>query len=121
MFLFYRYYSKGGTRNIPYFSALCAVVFLIYIHLFQVLIVLRKVDDVLPMKQDDPHPLQYGKLALFLLPIFLIVGFLLKPKDIKYLDYEDDEIRKGNTYLLIYVITSVILLFLLMFLVPAKG
>jgi hypothetical protein len=115
MYLFYRYYSTGGTARIPYFSALCAVVFLIYIHIFQVLIVLNRV-NLLPMEDGDLKIEKYGKLALFLLPIFLIVARLVKPKDLKHVVYDSVKIKKGGIYLVIYIVLSLALLFVLMFL-----
>ena len=117
MYLFYRYYSTGGTRRIPYFSSLCAVVFLIYIHIFQILIILNRV-DLLPMGKDDARIEKYGKAAIFLLPIFLIISFLVKPQDLKNISYDEAQIKKGNIYLIIYVVASVILLFVLMFAFP---
>jgi energy-coupling factor transporter transmembrane protein EcfT len=115
MYLFYRYYNKGGTRRIPYFSALCAVVFLIYIHIFQLLIILDRV-SLLPMKKDDLRIEKYGKVALFLLPIFLIVAFLVKPSELKALNYSDETVEKGNVNLVIYIISTILLLFTLMIL-----
>jgi hypothetical protein len=115
MFILYRYYSKGGTKHIPYFSALCAVVFLIYIHIFQVLIIFNKVDDILPMNEHDARITKYWKLALFLLPIFFIVAALVKPKDLENLSYDERKIRRGGIFLIIYSITSFVLLFVLAF------
>lgn len=114
MFLFYRYYTKGGTFRIPYFSALCATVFLIYIHVFQVFIVLDKV-NFFPMRKDDLKIIKYGKLALFLLPIFILVSYLIKESDLKHLEYDEKQIKSGGTFLVLYVILSVVLLFALMF------
>ena len=114
MYLFYKYYSKGGTKQIPYFSALCAVVMLIYIHIFQVLIVLDKV-DLLPMKKGDTRIDKYWKLALFLLPIFFIISFLVKPSDLKNLTYNEEKVKRGGVYLVMYIIFNTVLLFALMF------
>lgn len=114
MFLFYKYYSKGGTHRIPYFSALCATVFLIYIHVFQLLIILDKV-DLLPMQAEDVKIVKYFKLAAFLLPIFLIIGYMVRESDLKTTVYDEEKIRKGGVYLILYIVFSVILLFVLMF------
>ena len=95
MFLFYRYYSTGGTYRIPYFSALSATVFLIYLHVFQVLIILDRV-SWLPMYPSDTKIVKYGKLALFLLPIFLIIAVLVKENDLRGADYDEGEIRRGG-------------------------
>jgi hypothetical protein len=114
MFLFYRYYSTGGTYRIPYFSALCATVFLIYIHIFQLLIILDKV-NFLPMNANYSKLLNYGMFALFLLPIFLIVAIVAKEKDLEDVNYDEEKIKKGGVNLIIYIVSSVVLLFVLMF------
>lgn len=116
MFILYRYYSKGGTRDIPYFSSLCAIVLLIYLHIFQVLILLDKVDEVLPMKSDDERGIKYFKLAVFLLPVFLVVAFLVKPRDLKDMQYDEQKVKWGGIYLILYAISSFTLLFVLILL-----
>lgn len=119
MYLFYRYYSKGGTKRIPYFSALCAVVFLIYILLFQILIIINKV-DLLQIEKEDLRIEKYGKLALLFLPVFLIVAYLVKPNDLRNAVYSEDKIRRGGIFLTVYVISSVLILFLLIFATTIK-
>lgn len=119
MFLFYRYYSKGGTYKIPYFSALCATVFLIYIHVFQVLIVSDAV-ELLPMNTSDSKVLKYGKLALFLLPIFIIVWLLVPENSLRNTNYADEIVKSGGRNLVIYIILSVALLFSLALLMANK-
>lgn len=57
----------------------------------------------------------YLKFALFSVPIFLIVAFLVKEKDLKELQYDNKKIQRGGVYLVIYCITSFLLLFLLAF------
>lgn len=114
MFTLYRYYSKGGTRRIPYVSALLAVVFLIYLHIFQVLIIFNKV-DLLPMRTEQSQIIKYYKLAIFLLPIVLTIGFLVKEKDLRDAEYDDELINRTGKYLVLYAVLSVILLFVLMF------
>lgn len=119
MFLFYRYYSKGGTYKIPYFSALCATVFLIYIHIFQALIVFNAV-ELLPMNTGDSKVLKYGKLALFLLPIFIIVWLLVPENFLRNANYADEKVKSGGRNLVIYIILSVALLFSLALLMANK-
>jgi hypothetical protein len=114
MFLFYQYYSTGSTHRIPYFSTLCAVVFLAYLHIFQILVILDKV-DWLPMQADDEKIIKYGKLAIFLLPVFLILAFLIRERDLKNMNYDQSVIKNGNIRLVAYIVLSFILLFVLMF------
>jgi hypothetical protein len=113
MYIFYKYYSKGGTRDIPYFSALMATVFLIFIHLFQLLIITDKVDLFLPTDRDELRILRYAKAALFLLPIALFVGLSVKKSDLAAANYEDSFVKKAGAYLVLYIVLSVSLLFAL--------
>ena len=113
MYLFYRYYSKAGTRRIPYFSALGAVVFLIYIHIFQVLIIFDQV-SLLPLDGNDAPIMRYGKLALVFLPIFVLIALLVKPSDLKSLNYDKNKVRLGGIRLIVYIAVNVVLLFVLM-------
>lgn len=114
IYIFYRYYSKGGTKRIPYFSALCAVVFLIYIHLFQLLILIDQV-NLLPLRSNDSKIEKYGKVALFFLPIFFLVYSLIKPSDIQNFRYPIEKVKRGGIFLIVYIIASLTLLFILMF------
>lgn len=120
MYILYRYYSKGGTRDVPYFSALCAVVLLIYIHIFQILIILNKVDAVLPIREGDDRVLKYFKLGLFLLPVFLIVYLLVRPRDLENVSFDEAKVKRGGIYLIIYSIISFILLLVLAFIFLRK-
>ena len=108
MFLFYRYYSTGGTYRIPYFSALSATGFLIFLHIFEILIIINKV-NWLPMKETDNKVVEYGKVALCLLPIFILIAFLVKEKNLKQLEYDEDKIKRGGRNLIVYVILSILL------------
>lgn len=90
-------------------------VFMIYIHIFQILIVLDKVDDIFPLKAGDDRFTKKWKMALFCLPIFLVVAYLVKPKDLKRATYDEDKVRRGGTYLIIYGITSFVLWIVLMY------
>ena len=115
MYLLYRYYSKGGTKDIPYFSALCAVVFLIYIHIFQILILLNKA-ILISIKENDQRMTKYIFLGLLLLPIGYTIYTLAKPSVVMKLQYSAEKIKRGNTNLIIYIISNIILLFAMMFL-----
>lgn len=115
MYLFFRYYSTGPTRSIAYFKALSAVAFLIYFHIFQILIIIGQVDNVIPINEGDFQITKYWKMALFLLPIFLLLYFLIKPQDLQDLEYDESKIKRGNIYLIVYCISSFILLFVLAF------
>jgi len=115
MYLLYRYYSTGPTRDFAYFKALGVIVLLIYLHIFQILILLGVAQPLFATFKNDLQITKYGKMAIFLLPLFLLIYFLVKPKDIKDLKYDHSKIKRGNIYLITYSISSFILLFALAF------
>lgn len=115
-FLFYRYYSTGGTRRIPYFSTLCALAMMFYIHLFQILILIDRVEDIIPGGSNETRPIKYLKMGLFFLPIFLLLAYFIRKKELAQMNYDRLIVRKGYFYLVGYLILSfAILIFLILY------
>jgi len=114
MFLFYKYYLKGKqTQDIPYISALCAVVIMLIIHLLQIAAIILIFTNKDILLTHDSKLIQYIKVAIYSALVFLIIGFLVKRKDLEVAVYSDEVIKKGNKYLLLYVISSIMILMLL--------
>ncbi|MBN8687579.1 MAG: hypothetical protein J0M10_11180 [Chitinophagales bacterium] len=112
-FLFYRYYSTGGTRRIPYFSTLCALAMMLYIHLFQILILINRVDDIIPGGGNETRPVKYLKMGLFFIPIFLLLANVIRKKELEQMSYDKVVVRKGYLSLVGYLILSFAVLILL--------
>lgn len=110
-YLFYRYYLKGPRREIPYFSTLSALTLLLYIHICQIL-VLFDWTNILP-KAKKTEPIGWVAMALFMLPIFLLVRLVIKEGDLKKIEYSPKKIKRGNILLIGYCVLSVTLLILL--------
>jgi hypothetical protein len=53
------------------------------------------------------------KMGLFMLPIYFLFRWIIKESELKTLTYEEGKVKKGNTWLVIYIIFSVALLVLL--------
>lgn|GEM_PF-825725 len=106
MYLFYRYFSTGRTYRIPYLSALSATGFLIFLHVFETLILMKKL-NWLPMDRGNSRIVEYGDIVQCLIPIFIILTLLIKEKDLLQLEYSDDKIRSGGRNLILYVVFSV--------------
>ena len=73
-YLFYRHYSTGATKDIPYFSTLCALVMLFGLHMFQILVITDQM-GMLPIKSTNTRAANFFLIALFLVPVFFITGF----------------------------------------------
>jgi len=117
-YLFYRYYSTGPTKDIPYVSTLCALTMLFGLHFFQVIILFDK-QNLLPGDQ-------YGKvqgyivMAVYFTVILLLLTFLIRHSDLKNAKYAEHQIKRGNIYLIGYIIISILLIPLIAILKKGK-
>jgi len=89
------------------------------LHLFQLLVIFNKA-NLIP--SDDSHTkLQnYGRVAIFLIPFFLIFSLFIKKTELKQMKYDEYKIKKGNFLLVIYIISSILLLGFLIFINRVK-
>ncbi|HEX4876724.1 MAG TPA: hypothetical protein VFV31_08640 [Chitinophagaceae bacterium] len=110
-YLFYNYYSTGSRKEIAYLSSLLAMCLLFYIHLFQGLILFGGT-SIMPTGSKSEIS-TWIKMGLFMLPIYFLFRWIIKESDLKTLKYEQGKIKKGNTWLVIYIVVSVALLVLL--------
>lgn len=114
-YLFYRYYSTGPTKSIPYFSTLCALVMLIGLHIFQ-LIVLFNATSILPSSgaaPGVPRLINYFRWALMIAPLFVIMTLLVKRSELQSMHYDETKVKRGYFYLIAYIVLSVAFLILL--------
>ena len=115
-YLFYRYYSKGGTKAIPYFSTICALVLLLSLHIFQFLVIFNGMSLVGLGSNAEPGSarlIKYLKIALLTSPLFLLFSFLIKKSELQSMHYSETKIRRGYIYLVIYIVFSFSLLMFL--------
>lgn len=110
-YLFYRYYSTGPRRQIAYLSSILALCLLFYIHLFQVSILVGGT-NIIPAG-DKSKISSWVMMAFFMLPVFLLFRWIIKESVLKTLVYKAEKIRKGNIFLVIYIVLSFALLVLL--------
>ena len=107
-YLFYRYYSTGPTKRIPYFSTLCALALIALFHIFQILIILNAT-DFLPASGAKPgmdRLMKYIEWAIFTAPLFLLLSLLIKKKELETMHYDERKIKRGYIVLIIYIILS---------------
>jgi hypothetical protein len=118
-FLFYRYYS-GGRRpdSTPYFSTMCAMTFLVFLHLLQILILFGKL-SLIPLNASDGKGIKRVVILFIMLPIYLLMTQLVKKKRLDKMkeeySYSWDKIFNWNVWLIVYIILSFSLIFILAF------
>ena len=116
-FLFYRYYS-GGKRpdTTPHFRTVLSLTFIGFIHLFQLLIILDKV-NLIPIGEADGKMYKRWVMFCIMFPIAIVVALLFPKKEMVSLQslYQDkpELIRKGNRILIVYIVVNFCLIFLL--------
>lgn len=118
-YLFTRYYSKGPKANISYFSTMCSMTLLGFMHLMQILIIIAKV-KLIPITSSTEKPIKYITFLVVMIPIYFLMTFLYKKSDFPLLKEKYDtnwnKVFKGNILLVIYIICSFTLIFVLTFL-----
>jgi hypothetical protein len=107
--LFYRYYSTGPTKDIPYFSTLCALVMLLVLHIFQIL-VLFNIFSFYPVGTANNRWVHFLMIAVCLIPLFVLMSVLIPKSQLDATHYDERIIRRGNIGLVCYIICSVALL-----------
>ena len=112
-FLFYRYYSTGPTKDIPYFSTLCALTMIAYLHLMQLLVVTHQVDIIIPIKSTDTKATKFLIMSLVFLVILFPLSMLIKKEELKSMSFPSDKIKRGNIFLIIYIILTMAVLIIL--------
>ena len=105
-FLLYRYYSKNGyAQSIPYFGAITSLTIFLFIHLVQEFAILH-MEIFIPTDGDELKPINWLKMFMFLLPLFIVLCLLIKKDDLTKNNYEESKIRRGYLWLIAYGIAS---------------
>ncbi|MCE3282060.1 MAG: hypothetical protein K0Q66_797 [Chitinophagaceae bacterium] len=112
-FLFYRYYSTGITKDIPYISTICALAMLTFMHLLQLLLVTSLYDIIMPSTANDPRIIGFLKMLIVAIPIFLFLCLLIREEELKRLKYTKEQRKKGYFVLIAYIIFTIVTLVLI--------
>lgn len=110
-FLFYRYYSTGATKYIPYFSTLSALVMLVGLHIFQLILLFYGIDFFKANSRTRTE--NFLVIAILLIPLFLLMSVFIKESQLKQLKYDKSKIKRGNLLLIVYIFCSIAFLLLL--------
>lgn len=69
--------------------------------------------NIIPTDGSQAKLSNWIEMALFLLPFFLLFRFLINERMLKEMKYDKAKIKRGYTWLVIYVVLSFALLILL--------
>lgn len=113
-YLFYRYYSKGATKDVAYIKTVGSTVLLILINFWIVLILLNPT-DLIPDTTNVSKGIKYLKMALYTSPLILFFFIFIKERDLKAMSYDEHKVKRASMYLWTYVIFSFVVMIALMF------
>lgn len=114
VFLFYRYYSTGKTSGIPIANTVFALSMLFILNFYSLLSLFNGTGFI--PSADSTHRLEtLFKTFIFISPVLLLFWFCvlrLKPENMQY---DKKLIKKGQTYLVLYIVFSMALLVFISF------
>lgn len=110
--LFYKYYSTGPTKDIPFVTTMCALVMIMGMHMFQILIITKNM-YIIPTERYRSREENYFIIALYSAPLFLIAALIILMSDYKKCKYPKDVMKRGYRNLIIYIVFEMALLIFL--------
>lgn len=110
LYLFYRYYDKGSTREIAYEAALLALIFVLFLNIFSILLYFSIPDIYFPNSSAVPKFKKYIVGFLILIPVLFLFKNAFKKHEIINVKMNKNEIRIGYFIVVSYILCSVILL-----------
>ncbi len=113
-YLFYRYYSKHIDYYGKYGHTIMSLVILLFLHLIQLLLFIN--NSTIFSYFLSPNKLaDIINFALLLSPGIILFLVFLRESDLQTMSYDDALIKKGNIYLIAYIILSMALLVFLIY------
>ncbi len=117
LFLFYHYYDKGSTKSIAYFSALTALIMVIFLNSFAMIIYFDFAQRNPDYSSRTPMSIKYLIGFIIFIPIFFILKKIFKKENILKIEMDKSTMRKGYFIIVSYIILS---LFMLIYIIQNK-
>ena len=112
LFLFYKYYDKGSTKEIAYESSIIALIMIIFINIFS-LILLTGVVTYLPFSGNARWLKYIIAFIFYVFPSYILIRKRFKKEDILRTEMKSSSIKKGYFLIVSYILISVITLIFL--------
>lgn len=109
LYVLYNYYKKWG-EDIAYFSAVSALLFMIFMNLLTFLLFFRYEGFLIPDK-EIPIYIKYLVVSILLLISFFVVRHFIPENHVLALRNDNIDFRRDKIAVFIYIILSVLLLF----------
>jgi hypothetical protein len=106
-FLYYKYYSTGPTSSVAYIKTVCVMVTVTFIIIYNIFI-WTDFQSNLQYFNSNSEGMKFLEFVINTLPLFLFYLILFPEKKVKQMKYPESKIKKGNIYLLIGSILSIL-------------
>jgi hypothetical protein len=110
LFLFYRYYDKGSTKNVAYFSAITALLMVLFLNVYSFLIFTKIDENYLTFQENTPRWQKYAVVLFIVLPIYWVMIRVFKKDDILKVTMDNCSIKRGYILAVAYITLSVAVL-----------
>lgn len=112
--LFYQNLKNKGNE-IPYILTVGFVMISVVMHFFQLIIVLKLPPDTLTIIKFENLKIQrWLNSVTFLTPVLILILFFIKRSDLEKYEFSENQLRRANTYSILYFILSLLFLFFLL-------
>jgi hypothetical protein len=112
LFLFYKYYDKGSTKDIAYFSALAALLIVIYLNTLTVLIISGVLKKHPEISEETPIYIKYILGYIIIIPAMFVLKIIFKKEDVLKIEMGNAAMRNGYILIVLYIIISITMLIL---------
>ena len=110
VYLLYRYYDKDSTKSIAYESAILISVVVLLINFLTIMGLLGLRDKIKLLGGDDSRIIEYIKVAVYTTLAYFGLSLLFKKKNIKGLQYDGEEIKRGYFFVVAYGLFSFVMM-----------
>ncbi len=66
--------------------------------------------DVIPYDDRDSKLYEYAKIIMFFIPVYVVLTFIFKKKEIIALEYDKVKMKRGYTWLIVCAVLSFLFL-----------
>ncbi len=115
IYTFYDYYRTGPTASIPFFSAITAIVMILFMNLAVIVLNIKNYFslDYKFYSLNDSEITKWLKSACLVLPLYLLCFLFFKKTKVDKIKLTDNIKRKYQVGIVIYILVSILSLILI--------
>ena len=110
LFLFYKYYDKGSTKDIAFEKSIASLILVLFLNIFSLLIIFNVLERHPDNSNGTLMSIKYLIGFAIFIPIFFILKIFFKKEDVLNIEMDKPTMRKGYFIIVTYIILSMLML-----------